>query len=229
MVQYHADNGTCKVPDHSELAEWCYRQRCAYEGKTLSKTRQEKLLTLGFVWDHQPGDHERYRKLTAPPPTPRNKTKVEDGDIVAASVPAGKSKSSCNGFKSEAAPTSERGKKKQFEECLEQLKAFYSENGHGRIPLPYKANPKLAKWADNMRKLERQGKMDLEQFDLLDAFGFNWMVQPEDTDLDMGVLSPSGTNSEPRMTESERFDHYYSKAAAFKEEHGHAFVPSKYP
>lgn len=75
---------------------------------------------------------------------------------------------------------------KLFQQRLLELRAFYTQHGHGSIPNPYKDNPSLGIWAANLRRqytLSKQctelgrpyiGYLTLERYQLLLNEGFDF-------------------------------------------------------
>jgi phage-related protein len=100
-----------------------------------------------------------------------------------------------------------------WDERLEQLKAFQKEHGHSRVPLQKEkvsATYQLAMWVSKQRSqytLLHQGKksqMKAERIQKLNDIGFDWSVTAVDWD--------------------ERFE----QLKAFQKEHGHCRVPGRY-
>jgi Helicase associated domain len=57
------------------------------------------------------------------------------------------------------------------------LKAYRDKYGDCNVPRDWKENPKLARWVDTQRQLQRQGRLASERKARLDALGFDWNPQ----------------------------------------------------
>jgi hypothetical protein len=91
-----------------------------------------------------------------------------------------------------------------WEERINELKAFRKENGHCKVPFRYPLNTELGHWVAQIRKRQKRGELDREQFRSLNALGFWW--SPLDT-----------------------WGRHIHDLKAFKKEHGHCNVPCRYP
>jgi hypothetical protein len=57
-----------------------------------------------------------------------------------------------------------------------ELKAFYEDYGHCRVPSGYKPNPKLANWVQQQRTQYSTSSISQERVDLLNSIKFCWAV-----------------------------------------------------
>lgn len=58
-----------------------------------------------------------------------------------------------------------------------ELKKFKKKHRHANVPTNYPANPKLARWAANVRNKKNQGDLALERVRQLNELGFRWAVR----------------------------------------------------
>ena len=104
-----------------------------------------------------------------------------------------------------------------FQKRLTQLQSFIEQHGHGSIPYPYKHNPSLGIWANNLRRqytikqqcttnsIPYKGYLSTERMDILIKAGFDFTSLTERT-----------------------FQLRLSELKKFKEQYGHVNVPEVY-
>jgi hypothetical protein len=93
---------------------------------------------------------------------------------------------------------------RQWEEMYNKMQAFKETHGHCQIPVNYKDDPTLGKWARNQRAFERTGRLDETRFERLDVLGFVW--------------DPCGSH----------WNDMYTKLRAYYDKHGHCQIPISY-
>lgn len=91
-----------------------------------------------------------------------------------------------------------------WEQRINDLKAFKKEHGHCNVPHVYSPNRTLGYWVARIRKQRKREELDKEKIRDLDALGFCW--------------TPQNT-----------WDRHIHDLQAFKKEHGHCNVPTRYP
>ncbi|MDL5034415.1 Helicase associated domain protein [Pelomonas sp. APW6] len=89
-----------------------------------------------------------------------------------------------------------------FDKRVDELLAFKQKHGHANV---LSSQPGLGVWLNLMRKKRRQGKLSADQIARLDEIGVN----------------PHGSHR--------NFDQWTEELRSFKEEHGHANVPTSQP
>eukprot|EP00978_Attheya_sp_CCMP212_P048868 scaffold586586_cov114-Attheya_sp.AAC.1 len=95
---------------------------------------------------------------------------------------------------------------RQWQEMYTKFRAFKETHGHHcQIPVNYKDDPALGKWARNQRASERTGRLDETRFERLDALCFEW--------------DPCGSH----------WNKMHAKLRAYYDKHGHCQIPISYP
>ncbi|WP_309399965.1 helicase associated domain-containing protein [Cerasicoccus maritimus] len=87
-----------------------------------------------------------------------------------------------------------------WEQAYAELKAFYEEHGHLRLPQLSTRNRELQAWMLHQRQRKASGAMPRKQVILLNQIEFSWGVQ------------------------TDRWDEQFAALKAFKQEHGHCRV-----
>ena len=96
----------------------------------------------------------------------------------------------------------------QWQQMYEQLKAFYHEHGHTRVPARYPKNQYLRHWVVNQRILEQSGKLSFQKKHLLDQIPFEWSGQ---------VV----------QYHKQHWDRMYQRLEQFYQQHGHSKVSTQ--
>ena len=94
-----------------------------------------------------------------------------------------------------------------WEKRFKELKRFKGRHGHCNVPVRYRRNPALGYWVANVRNAKKQGTLAEERIRRLDVLAFCWTLNPDIADVRK---------------------HHIDELKAFKKEHGHCDVPSKY-
>ena len=108
-------------------------------------------------------------------------------------------------------PTKPQNQSGKWNERYQELVKFQQEHGHCSVPSQFPSNPPLAQWVKRQRyqrKIFKEGQhstMTEERKILLDNLGFIW------------------------DSHSSFWEDRFQELTAFKEKHGHANVPTKYP
>ena len=101
-----------------------------------------------------------------------------------------------------------------FEKHCRDLIAFKEEHGHCNVPYRYANNPSLGRWCDNMRTaykniqkgIKTHRSLSQGRVERLEEVGFQWQC----------------------VDYNDAFEKHCRDLIAFKEEHGHCNVPSRY-
>jgi hypothetical protein len=88
--------------------------------------------------------------------------------------------------------------------------AFRAAHGHCNVPSNYREDPSLAVWVFNCRRQRKQGSLDAERIERLDAIGFSWAVRT-------------------RRFVARDWDAMVAQLEAFQRDHGHSNVPHAWP
>jgi superfamily II DNA or RNA helicase/DNA-binding SARP family transcriptional activator len=218
LKSFKTEYGHCRVPEgykhDPQFATWVAVQRQRYKQAKLSSDRISRLEILGFEWNPISADWEQnFVKLGA--------FKSEHGHC---RVP--------EGFKhdpqfatwvavqrqryKQAKLSSDRISRLEildfewnpisadWEQNFVKLGAFKSEHGHCRVPEGYKHDPQLATWVTDQREKCKRGKLSSERISRLEILGIEW--DPISAD----------------------WEHNFEKLGAFKSEHGHCRVSSRF-
>ena len=224
LQAYKAEHGHVLVParyvapDGFKLGNWVSNYRAAKSRGKLGEEQIAKLDEHGFVWDAvQCGWDSAVRQLQA--------YKAQHGHVLVHAryvAPDGfklgnwvykqrAAKSRGNLSKEQIAKLDEHGfvwDAVQFawDSAVRQLQAYKAQHGHVLVPARYVAPDgfKLGNWVSNHRAAKSRGKLSKEQIAKLDEHGFVWdAVQ-------------CGWDSAVRQLQ------------AYKAQHGHVLVHSKY-
>jgi hypothetical protein len=98
----------------------------------------------------------------------------------------------------------------RWEQRLADLLAFKAAHGHCNVPSGYREDPSLAVWVFNCRRQRKQGTLDTDRIERLDAIGFSWAVRT-------------------RRFVARDWDAMVAQLAAFYRDHGHSNVTSARP
>ena len=182
VKQYFNENGHAKIPaKHPTLGKWISTQRYEKNKGKLPIERIQLLDAIGIIWD--PSDHEwreKYQEL-------RQFIDKNPNDKVSAKHP------SLGAWISKQRTAKRNGKlsdeytqlldnilfvwnpleeeRQKWQEQYEQLKQYFYENNHLRVP---RGHPILGYWVSTQRRRRKKGTLSEEQIELLDAIGFTW-------------------------------------------------------
>jgi len=97
--------------------------------------------------------------------------------------------------------------KAQWEEMYQRLVAFKKEHKHTMVPKKYNEDPYLGRWVYTQRAARRNKTMTEERKCLLNSIGFLWASL---------------------TINKAQWEEMYQRLVAFKKEHKHTMVPTKY-
>jgi len=202
-------------PENLQLGTWVSTQRRAKKQNNLSPERIKMLDALGFPWDPF---GETWDDMF-------NELKEYKKQYGHTNVPAKLSKNK----KLEGWVRTQRQLKKQnrladerinqlekigfvwepfdsaWEEMFGEMIKFRQQYGNTNIPKRWPDNLQLGMWAQNQRRLKKQGKLSLERIKRLDELGFAWDPLEADWQQMFSVLNK------------------------FHEKYGHSNVPKRWP
>src|SRR5208282_1599813 len=98
----------------------------------------------------------------------------------------------------------------RWEQRFADLLAFKAVHGHCNVPSTYREDPSLAVWVFNCRRQRKQGMLDKDRIQRLDAIGFTWAVRT-------------------RRFVARDWDSMVAHLEAFHRDHGHSNVPNAWP
>jgi superfamily II DNA or RNA helicase len=197
LCDFQKKYGHCIIKhgyENKRLVTWVQQQRILYANENLSKDRYEELNKIGFIWNtfeelwekrfnelldfHNknancdvPVDYENYSlfRWIGTQRTLYKKNQLTQDRIHRLNQLGFRW---CN-------KTDESWDKKLIE-----LADFKHKHGHTNVPLRYRHNPSLGKWANMQRNLYKRKKLDearmqklLELGFIFDPFAYNWEQQ----------------------------------------------------
>ncbi len=183
------------------IASWVQAQRAARKAGNLDPEREKRLNEVGFLWDSSaPGSDAYWRgraeelkayvqlhgtALVAPTDKATRSLKewvalqrslrrkgrlsekrIEVLDAIGV-VWDPRSKESQSASRADAGGAT-------WQEMREALVSYFKLHGNCHVPESWPANPALARWVVEMRKLRGRDKLTAEQVSALDALGFAW-------------------------------------------------------
>ncbi len=98
----------------------------------------------------------------------------------------------------------------RWEQRFADLLAFKAAHGHCNVPSSYREDPSLAVWVFNCRRQRKQGSLDADRIERLDAIGFAWAMRT-------------------RRFVARDWDAMVAQLEAFRRDHGHINVPHAWP
>jgi Helicase associated domain/Helicase conserved C-terminal domain len=189
LVQFKQQHGHCNVlrtkANDRQLATWCDQQR--KRRRRLSDDQVQRLEQLGFLWS-------RMAHLSARPVSEWEKMfevlvqfKQQHGHCT---VPREGAKDrelatwcerqryhrlSDNQFKRlEAIGFQWKAYDAEWEANFESLVRFKQQEGHCNVPLKWPDDPRLGLWAENQRRSQRRGSLNMYSQRRLNEIGFEW-------------------------------------------------------
>lgn len=229
LKAYKQEHGDCLVPSkyspNPQLGKWVVNQRAQYvqyiketqAGATnpsvggLTEDRIAKLEEVGFSWvGRGRGQSNRARQ----------KEKAGESEKPRAAPSRGQADD----------PTYKALLQDEWNQRIQELKAYKEEHGNCLVPTKWESNPKLGRWVSNQRaqyhkymKAKQAGNVDLaararrmneEHIAELEELGFVWSAKGR-----------GGEDQNAKLRWNKRLE----ELKAYKEEHGDCLVPSKYP
>ncbi|MFN0076029.1 MAG: helicase associated domain-containing protein [Prosthecobacter sp.] len=101
-----------------------------------------------------------------------------------------------------------------WESWLHQLVQYKIEHGHCFVPLRCREHPRLGAWLAEQSELFHKGRLDSEQQRALEALGFEWDFHADERSA--------------RRSADRRWEEQFAQLLAFKAEHGHCEVPTRW-
>ena len=194
LQAFYREHGHSNVPhawpQNPELAEWLHGVRCNKRSGRLDADRVRQLDDLGVVWEPQ---QTRWENMFAALVEYRR----QHGDC---NVPCGwpENPALARWVKGMRAARSrgeldfertrrleaigfgwDRGGDSRWEEMFAALADFRRLHGHCRISTLSDDSRLLGNWVHTQRTLRKQGRLDEERIDRLDAIGFTWDLRRE--------------------------------------------------
>ena len=182
VKQYLDENGDAKIPArHPTLGKWISTQRYEKKKGQLTDERIQLLDAIGIIWDPLDQEwREKYQEL-------QQFIDKNPNDKVSAKHP------SLGAWVSKQRTAKRNGKlsdeytqlldnvafawnpleeeRQKWQEQYEQLKQYFDENNHLRVP---RGHPILGYWVSTQRRRRKKGTLSEEQIELLDKLGFIW-------------------------------------------------------
>ncbi len=175
----------------TELRRWTLTQRQFKKREELEPEREQKLTSIGFEWQpHSQQWEEMYAALQkfhaangncrVPVNWPENpklarwvatqrarkaNAKISEERIV---------RLNSLGFAWQVRSIINQSSPVDWDKMYDQLKEFYAQQGHSRVPQHYPKNQKLAWWVTSQRRNRRKNKLDANQIARLDSLAFDW-------------------------------------------------------
>ena len=213
LRRYRKEQGHCQVPDryppNRALGRWARHLRTARKHGTLPEDKVRLLDALGFAWVGSPKHSEivwerhleefkRFRKehghLAVPNVYPSNR-------------PLGRWAHYLRQEKRRGGLSAERVRqldalgfawvnvrRRDYSAIwlrrIAELKRFREKHGHCCVPRDYSPDGSLGRWADRIRKQNRDGTLSKERVRQLRAIGFCWDPKPAPESLALRPPSP---------------------------------------
>ena len=185
LILYKAEYGNCDVAynySDKQLAAWVDRQRQRYRKGLLDLNYAERLDAIGFDWDPIESLWElMFKRLVAYEAengdcnVPQNYPDKQLANWVSTQrafyrkgVLNSENTERLNAIKFDWYPA-----KTTWELMFQRLVAYKVKNGDCVVPKNYAYKP-LATWVDKQRQRHRNGVLDPEHIERLDAIGFDW-------------------------------------------------------
>jgi hypothetical protein len=221
LQSFRREHGHGRVPTHyaadRRLGNWLSLQRQWAVRGTLAGTRRQRLLALGVVfkplathWDNMLAGLDAFQWQHAHTRVPRkwNEPRGLGGWVALQRYLQGCGRLSATrvrclkqrGFDFGSADP-------RWHVQYARLVTFQKEHGHCNV----RSGDAFGQWVYKQRKFRRQGKLDGEKIQRLDAIGFEWVKPGHVTDF-----------IEARWARN------VGALAAFKKKHGHCRVPDKH-
>ena len=184
---FREENGHCDVPYdstiHKELVKWIKIQRKAKH--KLSSNHRDELLNIGFdftdasqEWNKKFENLSLFARKFGHPYVPSHDpeyTELHEWTLLQV-----KNKDFLNyhqkhkleylGLRWDLCDIRDW----KWQEMYDQLKAYYSQHGHSRVPQKWDENPKLSNWIIVQRRRYMDNKMRLDRKKKLDELHFVW-------------------------------------------------------
>jgi len=212
----------------AELRRWTLTQRQIKKRGELEPEREQKLTSIGFEWQpHSQQWEEMYAALQkfhaangncrVPVNWPENpklarwvatqRARKANAKISEERI----ARLNSLGFAWQVRSSINQSSPVDWDKMYDQLKEFYAQQGHSRVPQHYPKNQKLAWWVTSQRRNRRKNKLDAKQIVRLDNLAFDWSPLS-------GRRSSNNMNWEEMLAELE----------AYKIKHGNCRVPTQW-
>jgi hypothetical protein len=203
LEAFQREHGHCNVsnvlPCHADLAAWLYGVRCNKRSGRIDADRVQQLDALGVVWEPKQTRWEKMFAALAEYRRRHGHCNVPCGwpenPALAKWVKGMRAAQKRGGLDCERIRRLdaigfgwERVGEQRWEEMYAELADYQRIHGHCRISTLSEDYRPLGNWVHTQRTLCKQGRLEQERIDQLDAIGFTWDLRRERWDEMFAVL-----------------------------------------
>ena len=194
LEAFRSEHGHSNVPNawprNPELAAWLHGVRCNRRSGRLDALRMRQLDVLGVVWEPQQTRwetfvaalaeyRERHGDCNVPCGWPQNVELAKWVKGVRAARKRGDLDVERITRLDQLGFGWERGGDQRWDEMFAELAEYRRAHGHCRISTLSQDCPALGNWVHTQRTLRKQGRLEDERVEQLDALGFTWDLRRE--------------------------------------------------
>ncbi|MGN7612863.1 helicase associated domain-containing protein, partial [Magnetococcales bacterium HHB-1] len=191
LKKYKETYGHCHIPEkwqgNPQLLRWTKKQRKAKQQDKLPEKFQQRLESLGFIWDHRETLWEEMFSALAEFKMVHGHCMVPDeyneNTQLVWWVNAQRTAAKNSNLDAERYQRLDafgfvwNPEERVWQINLEKLKIFHQAKGHAHVPQNWPEDPELSQWVATQRQAYMENHLDTQQIEQLNQLNFEWDKQ----------------------------------------------------